>query len=109
MKNILSFFSLLLFLSSCSKQDKQIVNSSFADSLITNYTASQLASVTDTNLRFWKKRMDSLPDNFVNGPEYASALSAHFHLSGEISEKMRYLLYVMHPILNLSVPAVFAV
>ena len=30
--------------------------------------------------------MDSLPDDFVNGPEYASSLSSRFHLYGEIND-----------------------
>ena len=89
MKNLLSAFSLFLFLSSCSHKDKQIVNSSFADSLITNYTPSQLFRTTDSNLVFWKKRMDTLTENFVNGPKYASVLSSRFHLYGEINDLLK--------------------
>jgi len=89
MKNILSAFCLFLFISSCSHKDKPIVNSSFADSLITHYTPSQVVSTADNNLVFWKKRMDSLPDNFVNGPKYASALSSRFHLFGDMKDLLK--------------------
>lgn len=89
MKNIAAAFCLFLFISSCSHKDKPIVNTAFADSLIVHYSPSQLARTTDGNLMFWKKRMDSLPDNFVNGPKYASALSSRFHLYGELNDLLK--------------------
>lgn len=61
----------------------------FADSLITHYSPSQFARTTDSNLVFWEKRMYSLPENFVNGPKYASVLSSRFHLYGEINDLLK--------------------
>ena len=89
MKNIPSAFCLFLFISSCSHKNKPIVNAVFADSLITHYTHSHFASTTDSNLVFWKRRFDGLPENFVNGPKYASALSSRFHLYGEIADLLK--------------------
>ena len=89
MKIIPVAFCLFLFISSCSHKDKPIVNSVFADSLITHYSPSQFARTTDSNLIFWEKKMDSLPENFVNGPKYASALSSRFHLYGEINDLLK--------------------
>ncbi len=89
MKKIPAVFCLLLFISSCSHKDKTIVDASFADSLITHHSPSQLARTTDSNLVFWKKRTDSLPENFVNGPKYASALSSRFRLYGEINDLLK--------------------
>ncbi len=89
MKNTTIAFCFLLFITSCSHKNKSIVNPTFVDSLITNYTSSQFANTSDSNLLFWKKRMDSLPDNYVNGPKYASALFSRFHLYGNINDLLK--------------------
>ena len=89
MKNIPVAICLFVLISSCTHKDKPIVNSIFVDSLITNYTPSLFANTADSNLLFWEKRMDSLPDNFVNGPKYASALSSRFHLYGNINDLLK--------------------
>lgn len=89
MRNILPFCILLLFISSCRNNDKVLIESSFIDSLIQHYSPSSVAKTSANNLSFWKKRMDSLPDNFVNGPEYASALSSQFHLYGDIHDLLK--------------------
>ncbi|MEO5563257.1 MAG: hypothetical protein ABIR18_07480 [Chitinophagaceae bacterium] len=68
---------------SCHSPTPAIVDVSYIDSLITNY---QTVKTVDNNLDFWEKRMDSLPDNFVNGPEYASALIAGFRQHGDIRD-----------------------
>jgi tetratricopeptide (TPR) repeat protein len=82
--------SLLLFsLSACHHSPNAIVNTAFTDSLMVNYRPSLAITANADNLAFWKKRMDSLPDNFVNGPEYASALVARFRLSGDIHDLLK--------------------
>ena len=86
MKNFTPVCCLYFFLSSCTHKDTPTVNPEFVDSLITRYSPTRLAITTDSNLAFWKKRMDSLPDNFVNGPKYASVLSSRFHLFGNIKD-----------------------
>lgn len=89
MKKIVSFLSVILLLSACNHRDKAIVNAVFIDSLITHYSPSALSITSGSNLAFWEKRMDSLPDNYVNGPEYASALSSRFHLYGDIHDLLK--------------------
>ena len=89
MKNIPIIVCFLLLISSCSNKKTLIVNATFADSLISNYTTSQFARTADSNLVFWEKRMNTLPDNFVNGPEYASALASSFHLYGKIENLVK--------------------
>jgi hypothetical protein len=89
MKNLGIAFLLALFISSCHNVNAPIVESSFVDSLINHYSPSLSAKTSDSNLVFWKKRMDSLPDNFVNGPEYASALASQFHLYGDIHNLLK--------------------
>lgn len=75
---------LTVILFSCNKKRESVVDTVFTDSLIKNYSVSTLYKTTEGNYDFWKKRMDSLPDNFVNGPKYSGALSALFHFTGNI-------------------------
>ena len=89
MKNIVAAFFVFLVITSCRHAAKTIVNLSFTDSLISNYHPSVTMQTTDSNLAFWQKRMDSLPENFVNGPKYASALSTYFHLYGNIKDLLK--------------------
>jgi len=77
----------LLFLGfltiSCNQKNEVLVDSTYVDSLLDHFYSPRLEE-SKNNLEFWDKRMDSLPDNFVNGPKYAAALSAWFHISGSI-------------------------
>jgi hypothetical protein len=86
MKSIIAVFFTILLITSCGDSPKNIVNPLFTDSLINNYQPSVTMQTADSNLAFWKKRMDSLPDNFVNGPKYAAVLSSYFHLYGNIND-----------------------
>jgi Tfp pilus assembly protein PilF len=76
-------------LASCRQNENKIVSTAFADSLIGHYSISPAAIAADSNLAFWKRRMDHDPDNFVNGPEYASALNACFRLHGNIHDLLK--------------------
>lgn len=73
-------------MASCHRKEKAIVDPVYIDSLIKNYTLSETARMNEGDLAFWKKRMDSLPDNYVNGPKYASALALRFRLYGDIHD-----------------------
>ncbi|MBI1341770.1 MAG: hypothetical protein GC171_02420 [Terrimonas sp.] len=72
--------------SACQSGNRPIVEISYADSLLKNYSLPEAAKAINGNYSFWKKRMDSLPDNFVYGPKLSSALSARFHLFGDIED-----------------------
>lgn len=85
---MLKFFfhaSLLLLLISC-KHSKPLVSTVFMDSLVNNYQPSAAAIAVDKDLDFWKSRMDSLPESFVNQQKYAGALASRFHLYGNIHD-----------------------
>lgn len=86
LKNICAIAAFTVFISACHNSKEPIVNQSFVDSLIVHYTPGISEKMIDGNLVFWKKRMDSNPDNFVNGPEYAAALISKFHLSANIHD-----------------------
>jgi hypothetical protein len=80
---------ILAALFSCKQSDNKIVDQVFADSLVNHYTNPATEVAADGNLLFWKKRLDSIPDNFVNAPEYASALVSSFRLHGSITDLLR--------------------
>ncbi len=73
----------------CKNAARQIVDVRFADSLIVHYRPSPRALTADSDLVFWERRMKDKPDNYVNGPEYASALSSSFHLYGRIPDLLK--------------------
>src|SRR5689334_19660177 len=81
-----SGFLLVIILASCNAVTTPAVDPIFADSLISHYFPD---STMVKNLSFWQKRMEMRPDNFVNGPEYASALSAAFRQSGDINQLIK--------------------
>jgi len=81
-----NFFAVIIafILFSCNNKNETIVDVVFTDSLIKSYSISPLYKATEGNYEFWKNRMDSLPDNYVNGPKYAGALSTLFQSIGNI-------------------------
>ncbi|MFT3703550.1 MAG: hypothetical protein QM802_14400 [Agriterribacter sp.] len=79
----------LVALASCNHQPEKIVSEKYIDSLISNYQLSPVAVTNKGDLEFWEKRMQQMPDNFVNGPKYASALALRFHLFGDIHDLLK--------------------
>jgi len=69
---------LLITFPACKQPEIAIVNPVYVDSLIQNYTTSEAARTNEGDILFWKKRMDTLPENYVNGPKYAAALALRF-------------------------------
>jgi hypothetical protein len=88
-KYLFSYLSVILLLSACQKKEKSIVEQSFIDSLIQHYTLSKAELTNRDDLIFWQKRMDSIPENFSNGPKYASALANRFRLYGDIHDLLK--------------------
>jgi tetratricopeptide (TPR) repeat protein len=82
----LSAFLLVAVLCSCHSSDGPAVGPQYADSLIAHYSAN---SMVEDNLSFWQSRMKAHPDNFVNGPEYASALISAFRQNGDIRQLVK--------------------
>ena len=89
MKKFSPFIIAAIFLSACHNSEKSLIDPAFTDSLVTHYSPSLLSRTVDSNLLFWERRMKSNPDNFVNGPEYASALQSSFRLHGNIYDLLK--------------------
>ena len=63
-----------------------MVQAAFLDSVIQHYKPSVSAIANEKDLVFWKSRVDSLPQSFVNLEKYASALATRFHIYGSIQD-----------------------
>jgi uncharacterized protein HemY len=88
-KYLCSYLSAIILLSACQKKDSTIVEQSFIDSLIQHYTLSKAELTNRDDLIFWQRRMVSIPENFSNGPKYASALASRFRLYGDIHDLLK--------------------
>jgi hypothetical protein len=88
-KYLFSYLSVILLLSACQKKEKLIVEQTFIDSLVQHHSLSKAELTNRNDLSFWKKRMDSIPENFSNGPRYASALANRFRLYGDIHDLLK--------------------
>ena len=89
MKICITVFICTLLAVGCRQSSAPVADPAFADSLISQYQPSVIMRTSDSNLVFWRNRMEAQPENFVNGPKYASALSTHFHLYGNINDLLK--------------------
>ena len=58
----------------------------FIDSLLANYTEPVVYKSNETDLQFWKNRIDPKNPGLVNELRYAAMLVQHYHLSGDIND-----------------------
>lgn len=89
MKQIIAITGLALLFAACKNENKIIVQASFVDSLITNYAAPLSVKAVDTDLIFWRNRIDPKNPGLSNELKYASNLLQRFHLSGDIHDVLR--------------------
>lgn len=74
-----------LAFSSCNHDKKIIVETTYVDSLFTNYTEpADTANIAD--IKFWGGRIDSAHPGFTNELKYSSVLAARFALKGDIHD-----------------------
>jgi hypothetical protein len=88
MKNISTIIPILLliFLASCQSKNTAIINTKFIDSLLANNTLSAKQKAVSQDLDFWKKRLETNPESYINSQQYASMLLAKFQLYGNIED-----------------------
>jgi hypothetical protein len=70
----------------CTHESREIVSSSYIDSLIQYYQEPSFARLNDSSLLFWKRRIDPKLAGLVSETKYAGALSMRFHLFGDIQD-----------------------
>ena len=83
MKKLFSLLAILTIFSSCNHDKKIIVDATYIDSLIDNYTEPAVAT-NAADIKFWWSRIDSTHPGYSNELKYSSVLAARFGLK-EIS------------------------
>ena len=86
MKQVLIPAIFLFAIASCKQDKKNIVETSFTDSLISNFTPSALIKSNDDEIKFWKGRISPVSHDIVSEGKYASLLSARFGLLGDLND-----------------------
>jgi hypothetical protein len=75
-----------LLLLSCKNKNTKVVDKAYVDSLISHYTIPLMAKNNETDMQFWKNRIDPKNPGQVNESRYAAALIARFHEFGDIQD-----------------------
>ena len=86
MKHLLTGIAIALLFASCNKEKKIIVQSSFIDSLVNNYSDTAIRNSIEAELQFWKARVVPANPGLVNDLKYVSCLAQRFHLTGDIRD-----------------------
>jgi hypothetical protein len=85
MKYLIFTLMIATVFTSC-KKDLKIVENAYADSLIRNYTFPPQVKDNETDMQFWKNRIDLKQTRQVNESKYASTLINRFHQFGDIQD-----------------------
>ena len=86
MKQTIIGITILFLFASCKNEKKPIVSAVFIDSLISHYSQPEIYTTNETDLQFWKNRLDPKNPGLVSELKYAAALIQRFHLSGDIND-----------------------
>lgn len=86
MKKIGFSIALFILVTACSNKSQQTVSTVFVDSLLLNYNNSAAINRVETELSFWKNRVQAPGPDFVNQIKYANQLISRFHLLGNIHD-----------------------
>ena len=86
MKQLLTGIAIALLFASCKNVSKPIVSVAFIDSLISHYSDTAIQQSIDTDIQFWKGRIDAANPGFVNELKYAAALVRRFRFAGDIND-----------------------
>jgi tetratricopeptide (TPR) repeat protein len=85
-KPLIFSLALVVIFTSCNNDKKKIVDTTFADSLLSNYTTPVALKSNADEASFWKNRIDPKNSGFVNETKYAAAKAARFVLTGDIND-----------------------
>ncbi len=89
MKQLVAATLAVMVFIACNTGKEAIVDTPFADSLITYYTTSAAITANAADLQFWKNRIDPSRPGIVSESRYAAALLGRFHLLGDIEDVHR--------------------
>ncbi len=85
MKYFLYTYLAITIFTSCNKRSK-VVDDGYVDSLFSHYTLPTQVKDNETDMQFWKNRIDPKQARQVNESKYASALIIRFHQFGDIGD-----------------------
>lgn len=107
MKHLITGIAIVLLFASCKTESNPIVSAEFIDSLINNYSDSSLKNSIETDIQFWKDRINPTNAGYVNELRYASGLVRRFYLTGDINDVITAdsILYVADRAFNHKQPA----
>ncbi len=86
MNRFLLFIGVSLACISCNNAKKNIVDSIYIDSLLTNYSVPVTMLENEEALLFWKKKINPLQPGIVSESQYAASLVNRYYLTGAIQE-----------------------
>jgi hypothetical protein len=86
MKFIIVPVIVLSLFSCCMSGSKTSVDKSYADSLIRNYPSSEAVKITNSEILFWKNRINPEDPALSNELKYVSALVRRFRQLGDIND-----------------------
>jgi hypothetical protein len=86
LKQIITGIAIALLFASCKNESKTIVSVAFVDSLISNYNTTATHHALESELQFWKNRIDPANPGLTNELKYAAALVQRFHVTGDIHD-----------------------
>ncbi len=86
MRSLILICFVTFFLFSCKQYNQPVVSTAFADSVIVQYKNSPFLKQIDTEINFWKSRMDSMPAGYLNEQQYAGNLAGRYQLNGAIKD-----------------------
>ena len=86
MKRIRCILWLLPFFYSCNQSDKNIVSSTFIDSLTRHYTPPAIFKANEAEMQFWKSRISLMQPGYLNESRYAGCLAMRFRILGDIGD-----------------------
>ncbi|MBK7306432.1 MAG: hypothetical protein IPI88_04925 [Chitinophagaceae bacterium] len=86
MKQFITGIAILLVFASCKNENKAIVSVAFTDSLLNNYSDATIKNAIETDLQFWKNRIEPANPGQLNELKYAGCLVQRFHLTGNMQD-----------------------
>lgn len=84
MKNLIIAVSIALLFNGCKNKTDIVVEKSYVDSLTTHYQPPSIVKNTESEMQFWKNRIEPNNPGQVDESRYAGTLVARFHQFGDI-------------------------
>jgi hypothetical protein len=85
-KTRLALLPIIFSLFACSHEKPPVTSPVFIDSMINHYQEPVFARTNDSDIQFWRNRINPLLPGIASESKYAGTLSMRFHLFGDIQD-----------------------